>query len=71
MPITLGNSSNSFRSVTTAGSVESKAAATLLREHVISIVKFPVGPNQVFYDLVDSLPGLATGGRNLAMPHPL
>jgi hypothetical protein len=44
-----------------------KAAATLFfREHVISIVKFPVGPNQVFYDLVDSLPGLATGGRNLA-----
>jgi hypothetical protein len=41
-----------------------KAAATLFfREHVISIVKFPVGPNQVFYDLVDSLPG---GGRNLA-----
>jgi hypothetical protein len=44
-----------------------KAAATLFfREHVISIVKFPVGPNQVFYDLVDSLPGLAKGGRNLA-----
>lgn len=44
-----------------------KAAATLFfREHVISIVKFPVGPNQVFYDLVDSLPGLSTGGRNLA-----
>jgi hypothetical protein len=34
-----------------------KAAATLFfREHVISIVKFPVGPNQVFYDLVESLP---------------
>jgi hypothetical protein len=44
-----------------------KAAATLFfREHVISIVKLPVGPNQVFYDLVDSLPGLATNGRNLA-----
>lgn len=42
-----------------------KAAATLFfREHVISIVKSPVGPNQSFYDLVDSLPG--TGGGNAA-----
>jgi hypothetical protein len=41
-----------------------KAAATLFfREHVISIVKLPVGPDQVFYDLVDSMP---SGGRSLA-----
>jgi hypothetical protein len=34
-----------------------KAAAILFfRQHIISIVKYPVGPEQVSYDLVDSLP---------------
>jgi hypothetical protein len=34
-----------------------KAGATLFfREHVISIVKFPISPTEAVYDLVDSLP---------------
>ena len=34
-----------------------KAAATLFfREHVISIVKFPISPTEAVYDMVDSMP---------------
>ena len=40
-----------------------KAAATLFfQEHVVSIVKCPVGQNQSFYDLVDSIPNMSNGG---------
>lgn len=32
-------------------------AALFFREHVVSIIKIPVGGNRAFYDLVDSMPG--------------
>ena len=44
-----------------------KAGATLLFcAHFISIVKVPVSPNQISYDLVDSLPGLRIRGKSFA-----
>jgi hypothetical protein len=45
-----------------------KSAATFFfREHVISIVKTPVGNKQCKFDLIDSLPGVSTnGGRPAA-----
>ena len=43
----------------------SKSAATFFfREHVISMVKTPVGKGEVRYDLVDSLPGALNVGRS-------
>ena len=45
----------------------SKSAATFFfREHVISMVKTPVGNGQVQFELVDSLPGSLNGGRPCA-----
>ena len=38
------------------------AAALFFREHVISIVKIPLGNGVCYYDLIDSLPSSRTGG---------
>ena len=47
-------------------STYSKAAATFFfREHVISIVKMPIGNGKVEFDLIDSLPGASNGGRSV------
>lgn len=44
-----------------------RAAATLFfREHVISIVKTVAGRNQVYYDLIDSLPGMTSSSSMMA-----
>ena len=43
--------------------VKQKIGATLFfREHVISILKIPLGNGACYYDLVDSLPSFKTGG---------
>jgi hypothetical protein len=43
-----------------------KSAATFFfREHVISLIKTPIGKGQVEFDLVDSLPSASNNGRSV------